>query len=136
MTSIFPDFFIATKFGEAIDKPFSLVYDEAERQAVIQIRKERRQKMIKANGISGKYLSYLGRPLVRQDKELYLGDVTKDYVFMMIMSEKDGIAKDVKIPDKVMVQLLHADNPMPERQSIVNGLSEALVMASAWLDRC
>ena len=92
--------------------------------------------MIKANGISGKYLSYLGRPLVRQDKELYLGDVTKDYVFMMIMSEKEGISKDVKIPDKVMVQLLHADNPMPEKQSIANGLNEALVTASAWLDRC
>jgi len=92
--------------------------------------------VIEANNIVGKYVSYQGRPLVRQDKELFYGDLSDAYhVYMLIMSEKDSGKADVQIPEKVLVQLLHSEDGKLERQSTVNDLSEALEVAVAWLDR-
>ena len=92
--------------------------------------------MIEAKNIEGKYLSYQGRPLVRQENELFLGDLSKDYVYMLIMSYKDNDKKDTKIADKVMVQLSHGTDPKPEKQTMADGLSDALDTGMAWLERC
>ena len=91
--------------------------------------------MLTANGIKGNYLEYKGRPLVRQEREIYYGDMSeKFYVFMMIMSEKDFGDSTMKIPDKVMVQLLPTDGSnKPEKQRIANGLYDAFETACAWL---
>ena len=92
--------------------------------------------MIEAKNIVGKYVSYQGRPLVRQDNELFFGDLSdKYYVYMLIMSEKTAAKVDVKIPEKVLVQLLQSEDGKLERQSTANDLSEAFEMAVAWLDR-
>lgn len=92
--------------------------------------------MIEAKNIVGKYVSYQGRPLVRQDKELFYGDLSEPYhVYMLIMSEKTAVKADVKIPEKVLVQLLHSEDGKLERQSTVNDLSEAFEVAVAWLKR-
>ena len=92
--------------------------------------------MIKAENIKGKYLSYQDRPLVRQEKELFYGDLADEYyAYMFIMSEKDTDKGDVKIPDKVLVQLLHSADGKPEKQNTVDSLSEAFETATAWLER-
>lgn len=92
--------------------------------------------MIVEKNVRGKYLSYLGRPLVRQDKELFYGDLSDEfYAYMFIMSEKASDKTDVKIPDKVLVQLLHSADGKPEKQNTVDSLSEAFETATAWLDR-
>ena len=92
--------------------------------------------MIEAKDIVGKYLSYQGRPLVRQDKELFYGDLSEEYhVYMLIMSEKDSGKGDVKIPEKVLVQLLHSADGKLEKQNMANDLAEAFECAVAWLDR-
>ena len=92
--------------------------------------------MIEAKNIEGKYLSYQGRPLVRQENELFLGDLSKDYVYMLIMSYKDNDKKDTKIADKVMVQLFHGADAKPEKQTMADGLSDALDTGMAWPERC
>lgn len=85
--------------------------------------------MLKATNIQGKFLEYKGKPLVRQEKEIYYGDMSgKYYVFMMIMSYKN------EIPDKVLVQLLPTDGSQkPEKQRMANGLYDAFETACAWL---
>ncbi|MBO7761565.1 MAG: hypothetical protein J6T24_02090 [Clostridia bacterium] len=91
---------------------------------------------MKAIGIQGKYLEYKGKPLVRQGNELYYGDMSDPYyLFLMIMGEKEEAGLGVKIPDKVMIQVLAtADNKML-KQKVVDGLYEAFDLGTAWLER-
>lgn len=92
--------------------------------------------MLKAEGIQGGYLEYKGRPLVRQDSDIYYGDLSDKYhVYMMIMTEAAAGTGDATIPDKVMVQLLAQGKKMPEKQYIANGITDALETADAWLER-
>jgi len=92
--------------------------------------------MIEAKGIeSGEYLEYKGRPLVRKDDEIYYGDISANYVKMMIMTEKPASKCDETIADLVVVQLFLAGKAFPEKQIKANGLSDALETAAAWLDR-
>lgn len=90
--------------------------------------------MLNAEGIKGGFLEYKGRPLVRQDKDIYYGDLADSYhVHMMIMSERDSGSGDM-IPDKIVVQLLRRDGA-PEKQALSSDLADALETAEAWLDR-
>lgn len=91
--------------------------------------------MIKATGIeNGEFLEYKGRPLVRQNDDLYYGDLSdKYYVFMMIMSDKK--IADETVPDMIMIQLIESASKLPKNQATVKGLAEALEYADAWLNR-
>ncbi len=92
--------------------------------------------MLKAEGIQGGYLEYKGRPLVRQDNDIYYGDLSDKYhVYMRIMTEVSSGVGDESIPDKVVVQLLAQGKTMPEKQAIANGITDALETADAWLER-
>jgi len=91
--------------------------------------------MLKAEGVtSNEYLEYKGRPLVRHDSDIYYGDLSANYhVHMIVMSEKD--VKGNSVPDKIIVQLVKKDSLMPEKQTMLSGLADALEMADAWLER-
>ncbi len=90
--------------------------------------------MLNAEGIKGGFLEYKGRPLVRQDKDIYYGDLSENYhIHMMIMTERD-LGDGEEIPDKIVVQLLRRDGN-PEKQTLSSGLADALETAEAWLDR-
>ena len=92
--------------------------------------------MLKAEGIKGGYLEYKGRPLVRQDNDIYYGDLSDKYhVYMMIMTEVPSGTGTEEIPDKIMVQLLPQGKKMPEKQTVANGITDALETADAWLER-
>ena len=94
--------------------------------------------MLNANGVkNGEYLEYKGRPLVRQDGDIYYGDLSDEYyVCMMILSEKPSTVKsDENVPDKIVVQLLASKDKKIEKQTISSGLADALETASAWLER-
>ncbi len=93
--------------------------------------------MINAQGIKGSYLEYKKRPLVRQDDDIYYGDLSDKYhVYMMIMSDKkNAVNGDQTVPENIMVQLLPKGSNVPEKQTIVKGLAEAFEMADAWLER-
>jgi hypothetical protein len=93
--------------------------------------------MLEAKGVEqGEFLEYKGRPLVRQDNEIYYGDLSeKYYIYMMIMSEKES--QGGAVPDKIMIQLLDSATKMPadNKQKIAKGFAEAFEFADAWLAR-
>lgn len=94
--------------------------------------------MLNVNGVkSGEYLEYKGRPLVRQDGDIYYGDLSDTYyVCMMILSEKpSSIKADESVPDNVVVQLIASQDKKIEKQTISRGMADAFETASAWLDR-
>lgn len=92
--------------------------------------------MFEVKGIeSGEYVEYKGRPLVRKDDDLYYGDLSQCYVKMMIMTEKNSVKADEKVPDNIAVQLFLPGKPFPEKQISAKGLSDAFETAAAWLDR-
>lgn len=93
--------------------------------------------MITAENIKGKFLEYKGRPLVRQENEIYYGDMTDKFIlFMMIMSYREDEKLKIQIPDKVIVQIIPTDGSHKvEKQNMANGLYEAFDLGTAWLER-
>lgn len=94
--------------------------------------------MITANGIKGKFLTYKGLPLVRQDNEIYYGDMSdKNYLFIMIMKSEKSEKFGIDIPTKVMIQICSSKNGeiQPGMQKVVSGLSEAFEYGCPWLER-
>ncbi len=82
----------------------------------------------------GEFLEYKGKPLVRQGDDIFYGDLSeKNYVYMMIMSDKKSPKGDVNVPDMIMVQLLDSATKSPVKQKITKGLAEAFEFAEAWL---
>ena len=90
---------------------------------------------MKEIGIQGKYLTYNGKPLVRNGNEIYYGDLSdKCYLFMMIMSESEK--NNVKLPDKILVQVISsADNSILKQKMVDKSLFEAFDLGCAWLER-
>ena len=90
--------------------------------------------MFNLEGIeSGEFIEYKGKPLVRQGDDIFYGDLSeKNYVYMMIMSDKKSARGDT-LPGTIMVQLLDSETKSPVKQKITNGLSEAFEYAEAWL---
>ena len=88
-------------------------------------------------GIKGKFLEYKGKPLVRQDNELYYGNMSDKFIlFLMIMNYKEDAKLHTKVPGKVMVQIQPTDGSQKvEKQGMADGLYEALDLGSAWLER-
>ena len=88
-------------------------------------------------GIKGKFLEYKGKPLVRQDDELYYGNMSDKFIlFLMIMNYKEDEKLHTKIPGKVMVQIIPTDGSQNvEKQGMADGLYEALDLGGAWLER-
>lgn len=88
---------------------------------------------------SGKFLTYKGKPLVRNGNTLYYGFPNDKYVIMMqILSSKP--VGDVDVASKVSVQLLNTDPNVSPRERIVKssekkGLYAAMDIAEIWLSR-
>ncbi len=86
-----------------------------------------------------KFLTYKGKPLVRNGNTLYYGDPGAPYVIMMqILATKP--VNDVDIASKVSIQLLNTDPDVSPRERIVKssekkGLYAALDIAEVWLSR-
>lgn len=89
------------------------------------------------DGIKGKVLEYKGLPLVRQDNELYYGNMSDKFIlFLMIMTEKEDEKTKATVPGKVMVQIIPTDGSHKvEKQGMADGLYEALDLGRAWLER-
>ncbi len=89
--------------------------------------------------VDGDFILYRNRPLVREDNVICYGNVSDPYIIqMIIMSEKEY--KGRKVPDQIYVQLLSTDTSKPmsarvEKDIMRSGLSDALDMGVAWLDR-
>ena len=88
---------------------------------------------------NGKFLTFKGKPLVRNGNTLYYGNASDKYVIMMqILSTKP--VGDVEVASKVSVQLLNTDPDVSPRERIVKssekkGLYAAMDIAEVWLSR-
>ena len=85
--------------------------------------------------VSGEYLEYLGKPLVREGDTICYGDMNEKCILIMeILSYKDK--DNQKLPDKVMIQIIDSKNPNRIiRQGSYNGLHDAFSMGLIWLDQ-
>ena len=83
------------------------------------------------------FLNYKGKPLVRNGKEIFYGDMADAYVIkftVLTETEKDNI------PEKVTVQLLKSDTQLPDKDRIVKetvkeSFFDALDFGFVWLER-
>ncbi len=93
--------------------------------------------MAKKNTVQ--FLTYKGKPLVRNGNTIYYGNMSDPYVIMLtIMSKKPY--KATEIPDKVIVQLLNTDPDCKPRERIIKkaekkSLYTAIDIGSIWLQR-
>ena len=85
--------------------------------------------------VSGEYLEYLGKPLVREGDTLCYGDMNEKCILIMeILSYKDKDKQ--KLPDKVLIQLIDSKDPNHIiRQGSYGGLHDAFRMGLIWLDQ-
>ena len=86
-----------------------------------------------------KFLTYKGKPLVRNGNTIYYGDPSENYVIMMQITATKPVG-DVEVASKVSVQLLNTDPDVSARERIVKtsekkGLSAAMDIAEIWLSR-
>lgn len=84
------------------------------------------------------FLTYKGKPLVRKDKTIYYGNAGDPFLIMLSVVESHEV-KDIKVSDKVIVQLINTAiaNPLEAivKKTEKNGLYAALDIASVWLER-
>ena len=85
--------------------------------------------------VSGKYLRYMNRPLVREGNTICYGDMSdKCFLILEIMSYKTENGRE--LPDKIFIQEVESANPSKiVKQGEKSGLSAALNMGMIWLDR-
>ena len=88
---------------------------------------------------NGKFLTYKGKPLVRNGNTLYYGNANDKYVIMMQILATKPVG-DVEVASKVSIQLLNTDPNVSARERIVKssekkGLYAALDIAEVWLSR-
>lgn len=86
-----------------------------------------------------KFLTYKGKPLVRNGNTIYYGDPSENYVIMMQITATKPVG-DVEVASKVSVQLLNTDPDVSPRERIVKtsekkGLYAAMDIAEIWLSR-
>ena len=85
------------------------------------------------------FLTYKGKPLVRNGNTIYYGDMNDDFVIMMrILSSKEF--GDTDLASKVSVQLVNTDPNVSIKEKIVKtsekkGLYAAMDIANIWLTR-
>lgn len=85
------------------------------------------------------FLTYKGKPLVRCGKTIYYGDMADQFVAcLQVQSDKDF--KDIKLSDKVLIQIINTDPEVGPKEKIVKksekeGIFNALDLGAVWLQR-
>ena len=88
----------------------------------------------KKEKVSGKYLEYKGKPLVREGNTICYGDMEDKCILLLeIMSYKKAETGDM--PDKILIQVIDSKDPNKIlRQGSKEGLYEAFNLGLIWLD--
>ncbi len=83
--------------------------------------------------VSGSYLEYKGRPLVRQDDTIIYGDMSEKCVLILEILKRDDTSK---MPQSVFVQLVDSkDTTKIIQQTAKNSLYDAFRIGVVWLER-
>lgn len=95
--------------------------------------------MHKEKEVSGKFLTYKGKPLVRCEDTIFYGDMSDKYVVRLKIKSTKKLM-DIDIPDKVSVQLMSTDPDISARKQVIKtsekeSLYLAMDIADVWLSR-
>ena len=82
--------------------------------------------------LDGTYLTYQGKPLVREKNSFCYGDMHDPAVLFLIVLTKKKFG-DAEIPDRVLIQLLSTKDRSLLKQGEKNGLFQALETGLVWL---
>lgn len=83
--------------------------------------------------VSGTYLEYMGRPLVRQDDTICYGDMSEKCILVLEIMSRDPATG---LPLNVLVQLVDSkDSNKIIRQIGKKGLYDAFSIGLVWLER-
>lgn len=83
--------------------------------------------------VSGSYLEYMGRPLVRQDDTIIYGDMSEKCVLILEILKRDS---KTDMPQSVFVQLVDSkDTTKIIQQTAKNSLYDAFRIGVVWLER-
>jgi len=85
--------------------------------------------------LNGKFLTYKGKPLVREKNLICYGNMTdKCYLSILILTNKT--IGSVEVPNNVLVQILTTgENPKIIKQGNKVGLYDAFDIGTVWLER-
>ena len=85
--------------------------------------------------VSGEYLEYKGKPLVREGNTICYGDMSEKCILILeIMSYKDVDGNS--LPDKIFIQIIDSKDPNKViKQGEKNGLHDAFSIGLVWLER-
>lgn len=85
--------------------------------------------------VEGKYLTYQGKPLVREENTIIYGDLNNDpCVLVLEIMSYTGEGED-KTPDTVLLQIVDAKDPNKIiKQGQKQGMHAAFEMGLIWLD--
>lgn len=84
--------------------------------------------------VSGKYLEYKGKPLVREGNTICYGDMNDKCILVLeIMSYTK---EDISVPDKIFIQVIDTSDPNKiVKQGEKSGLYDAFSIGLIWLER-
>jgi hypothetical protein len=84
--------------------------------------------------VSGKYLMYKEKPLVREGDTICYGDMNEKCILVLeIMSYKK--VGDEEIPNDILIQIIDSKDPTKIiKQGKKNGLNDAFSIGMVWLD--
>ena len=85
--------------------------------------------------VSGKYLEYKGKPLVREGDTICYGDMSEKFILILeIMSYKQYEGNE--IPDNILIQIIDSKDPNNIiKQATQKGLHDAFTYGTLWLDQ-
>ncbi|MBR2371097.1 MAG: hypothetical protein IKA82_03645 [Clostridia bacterium] len=89
----------------------------------------------KREKVSGSYLEYKGKPLVREENTIVYGDMSEKYVLILeIMSYKEYNGS--KVPGKIFIQVVNSqDSSDVFKEGQKDDIYQALDIGIIWLDR-
>ena len=90
-----------------------------------------------ANGtVSGNYLMYQGKPLIRQDNAYVWGDMKNDRAALLLLVLSNKEVNGQQVPDNILVQVVSTDDTQKVlKQGQKNGLFASLDIGTVWLKK-
>ncbi|MBO5305128.1 MAG: hypothetical protein J6B12_00040 [Clostridia bacterium] len=86
--------------------------------------------------VSGSYLEYKGKPLVREGNTICYGDMETDKCILILEIMSYKTVEGNSVPDKIFIQVIDAKDPTKiVKQGEKNGLYDALSIGFVWLER-
>ena len=84
--------------------------------------------------VTGDYLEYLNKPLVREGNTICYGDMSEKCILVLeIMSYKEVDGK--QLPKNILIQVIDSKDPNKIiKQGSKEGLHDAFTMGLVWLD--